>query len=134
MSMKTASLGQREIEIALFAGAALLAFVAIKGLKGAAAAAGSAVVDAATGAVVGVVDATGQTVGLPPLSDITTDAGVSRWIIDNPAGGQFEASRWSSASAYAHALFMDAGSGTAPPPLSKIAQTFPPYSGVSGDW
>ena len=132
--MSKVTLGQREMEIALIAGAVVLAFVAVKGLKGAAAAAGSAVVDAATGAVVGVVDATGQTVGLPKLSDITTDAGVARWIIDNPAGGQLSASKWSSAGAYWDAQFMDEGTGTAPPADSKIAQIFPPYSGVTGGW
>jgi hypothetical protein len=132
--MRAASLGEREVEIALVVGAAVVAFIAYKGIKGAAAAAGGAIVDAATGVVVGGTDAIGQGVGLPPLADITTDAGVARWIIDNPAGGQFEASKWSSASAYLQAQWMDEGSGTPPPPMSKIAQTFPGYSGVSGGW
>lgn len=132
--MTKATLGQREIEIILIAGAVAIAFMAVKGIKGAAAAAAGAVIDAATGAVTGGVDAVGQGVGLPALADITTDPGVSRWIIDNPAGGQYEASKWSSASAYMQAQFMDEGSGTSPPPISKIAQTFPPYSGVTGGW
>lgn len=116
-----------ESEIVLLALLGVGAFIAIKGIKGAATAAAGAVIDAG-GAVVGVVgDVAGQSVGLPALKDITTDPAVARWIIDNPAGGGFEASIWSSASALAHGLVMARYSGHPPPAGSKIAETFPAY-------
>lgn len=131
--MKTSSISQAEL--LMLAGLGVAAFVAVKGIRGAAAAAGGAIVDAASGAVVGVTDAAGQAVGLPALSDITTDPGVARWILDHPKGGQFAASKWASAGAYFDAQFLDEGSGTVPPdPLSKIYKLFPPFSGVSGSW
>ena len=123
-----------EMEVALIVGAIVIGYIAIKGIRGAAAGAAGAIVDAASGAVTGATDAAGQAVGLPALSDITTDASVARWIIDNPEGGEFAASKWSSLAAFTKAQFMDAGSGIAPPYGSKIAHVFPGYSGVVGTW
>lgn len=132
--MRAASLGEREVEIVLLIGAAVVAYVAYKGVRGVATEIPKILYDAAGNVIVGVTDATGQAVGLPPLADITIDAGVARWIWDNPAGGWFAASKWSSAGALWDAGFMDEGSGTPPPPDSKIAKVFPGYSGVSGGW
>lgn len=116
-----------ESEIVLLALLGVGAFIAVKGIKGAATAAAGAVIDAG-GAVVGVVgDVAGQGIGLPALRDITTDPKVARWIIDNPAGGTFEASIWSSASALVKGQLLPRWSGTPPPYGSKIAETFPAY-------
>lgn len=126
--------GITQVELIMLAVMGVGAFVAIKGIRGVASSAAGALVDAAGGVVTGTVDAAGQNVGLPALRDITDDPAVARWIIDNPAGGEFDASVWSSAYAFARAQFMDEGSGTPPPKGSKIAAKFPGYSGVVGSW
>lgn len=132
--MSKATLGQREMEIIMIAGAALVAFVAFKGVRGAAAAAAGAVVNVAGDVAAGTVDVVGQGIGLPALADITTDASVARWIIDNPEGGMLSASKWASAAAFAKAQFQYPGSGVAPPYGSKIAQVFPAYEYTSPEY
>lgn len=116
---------------------ALLYVLAKGGIKGAAASAAAAAAGAVVDAGVGVVDGTGQAIGLPALSDITTDPAVARWVIDAPNGGYFEASVWSSATALARGWAMDEGTGQAPPRGSKIEALFPvsvTTSGVVGGW
>lgn len=82
---------------------------------------------AASGEVVtGVVDESGQIIGLPALSDLTTDPYVARYIMDHPNGGQFAASVWSSLPALARAEFLPTYSGHMPDPGSLIYRKFPP--------
>lgn len=114
-----------ETEVLLLGGAALLLFIMVKGLNGAANAAAQALVNAAGGAITGTVDATGQAIGLPALADITTDANVARWIIDAPNGGTYQASIWSSAAALFNGELLPSGSGYNAPAGSKIATLFP---------
>lgn len=134
--MRAASLGEREVEIALIVGAAVVAFIAFKGIKGAAAAATGAVVDAAGGIITGADQAIGidGPLGFPPGFAGTNDAGVTRWIMDHPNGGYSSAVYRSTASALYGALRMDEGSGTMPPADSALYQMFPPFSGTSGSW
>lgn len=104
------------------------------GFANAAEKAGEGLVNAAGGLIKGGVDAVGQGVGLPALSDITTDPYVARYIMDHPAGGQIAATKYSSAAAYAGALWLDNYSGHTPPVGSKIATLFPPDAYSVGDW
>lgn len=76
--------------------------------------------------VKGVVDETGQQVGLPALSDMTTDPYVARYIMDHPNGGQIAASVWSSLPALARAEFLPQYSGHMPDVGSAIYKKFPP--------
>ena len=93
------------------------------GIANAAAGVGGAVVDAAGGVASGVVGGIGESVGLPTPAQTTTDAEVSRWIIDNY--GWLEASKWTGAPALARAMLMDAGTGKPPAPGTELAQRFP---------
>ena len=104
------------------------------GIGGAASAAGAGVVDAGVAfvggaataagtAASGAVGAIGATVGLPTPMQTTTDPRVARWIIDN--AGYWQASLWSGVPALWAASSLPAGSGTAPPPGSPIADAFP---------
>lgn len=74
----------------------------------------------------GVTDEAGQIIGLPALSDMTTDPYVARYIMDHPQGGQFSASVWSSLPALARAEFLPQYSGHMPPVGSLIYKKFPP--------
>lgn len=103
------------------------------GIANAAAGVGGAVVDAAGGVASGVVGGIGESVGLPTPAQTSTDAEVSRWIIDNY--GWFEASKWTGAPALARAMLMDAGTGKPPAPGTDLAQRFPPKATpTSGDF
>lgn len=113
------------------------------GVTNAAAAAGAAAVqavtDAAGGAVTGVVTGISQQVGLPTPAQAgqNDDPYIARWIIDQPSGGKFEASKWSTSSAFLNALTIDAGQGVAPPHDSPLWAMFGttvdvPASGTSG--
>ena len=114
-------------ELLLIAGVGLVLFVLMKGgIRNAAESIGSGIVNAAGGVVTGGVDTIGQGVGLPALSDITTDKYVARYIIDHPNGGTLAASKWASAAAFGAALFLDAWSGHMPPTGSAIYRAFPP--------
>lgn len=131
MAKRTVTVPINDATLLLGVGAVIALYIMAKGgIKGAAAAAAGAVVDAG----VAVVDETGQVVGLPALKDITTDPAVARWIIDNPQGGSFEASIWSSATALAKGQWMTKWSGKPPPAGSKIAQVFPPYTAPGDDY
>lgn len=92
------------------------------GIANAAKGAAGAAVDVAEGAAVGTVGAIGERFGLPTPDQTTTDPAVARWIIDNY--GQMEASKWSSAWAYARSQFMSEGSGVSPPAGSDLARYF----------
>jgi hypothetical protein len=92
------------------------------GISGAAQAIGAGAVNAADGIATGGMTAISEKTGLPTPAQTTTDPAISRWIIDNV--GHFEASKWSSAAAYAQALFLPAGSGTKPAPGSDLARQF----------
>ncbi len=82
---------------------------------------------AAGGEVVkGVVDESGQIIGLPALENMTNDPYVARYIMDHPNGGQLAASVWSSLPALARAEFLPTYSGHMPEPGSTIYQKFPP--------
>lgn len=98
------------------------------GIASAAGAAGAAavnaVVDAASGATQGVVNAVGAQVGLPQTAQLTDDPYVARWIIDSDQGGRFAASQWATSSAFINALTIDAGQGVAPPVNSPLWQMF----------
>ncbi len=76
--------------------------------------------------VTGVVDETGQTVGLPSLANMTSDPYVARYILDHPNGGQVAASVWASLPAFAQAQFLPTYSGHMPEYGSVIYQKFPP--------
>lgn len=76
--------------------------------------------------ITGVVDESGQAVGLPALTDMTTDPYVARYIMDHPNGGQLAASVWSSLSAFARAEFLPTYSGHMPDVGSAIYKKFPP--------
>lgn len=125
-------------ELIIVSGIALFLYLIMRnGVQGAANAATQAIVNAASGAVTGTVDATGQIIGLPPLDEITTDKYVSRYIIDHPDGGFFAASKWSSAAAFAAALALDQYSGHLPSDGSAILQAFPPAANtgsITGSW
>lgn len=95
------------------------------GLSKAASAAGAAAVDAVGDITSGAVGAVGAAVGLPTPEQTTTSAGVARWIIDHPAGGHFEASRWAGAPAYLTALTWANGSGSPPAAGTDLAARFP---------
>jgi hypothetical protein len=104
------------------------------GIAPAAASVGGAVVDAAGGLASGVVGGVGASVGLPTPAQTTTDAEVSRWIIDNY--GWLEASKWTGAPALMRAMAMDAGTGKPPPAGSDLARRFPikPPTLTTGDF
>lgn len=68
------------------------------------------------------------------LQKTKDDASIARYIIDHPQGGYIQAARWFSPSALKTAWDMASGSGTAPDPGSYLANLYPPFSGVSGDW
>lgn len=100
------------------------------GLSNAAIAAGEAAVgaisDAATGAVAGTASGIGKVVGLPGVTQTTDDPYIARWIIDQPNGGNFEASKWASSSAFLNALTIPEGQGSPPPagsPLWRFGDT-----------
>lgn len=78
---------------------------------------------AAQSAAVSTVGSIGAAVGLPTPAQTTTDPAVARWIMDNV--GYFEASRWSSAGAFAGAFGREQGSGSAPPAGSALARALP---------
>lgn len=119
-----------EVELLGIAALGILAYVWFKGgIANAAYSAGGAIVDAAGGVIAGGVDTIGQGVGLPPLSDVTTDPYVSRYLIDHPHGGQYVASKWSSAAAYAQAQFIAPGNGRPAPAGTAIAAQWPPFMG-----
>lgn len=119
-----------ETELLILGAIGIGVFVMMKGgFANAFQAIGAGAVDAVTGAAVGAVDATGQTIGLPALSDITTDPYVARYVMDHPDGGYLSASKWSSAAALVQAGFLDQYSGHVPPAGSKIYAVFPPSSG-----
>jgi len=98
------------------------------GLANAAAAIGEGAVgaigDVASGVTTGVVTGVSKQVGLPTPAQVTDDPAVSRWIIDSPKGGKYEASRWSTSSAFINALTMDEGTGFAPPRDSILWSLF----------
>ena len=127
--------GTRELSpvnvVALGAGAVLVLYVMRNGAAGAAKGLAHGAVGIATdiagGAVVGVLDGVSEAVGIPTPEETTTNPAVARYIIDHPQGGQVDASLWASATAYVKALFMDEGTGTPPPPNTKLAARFPPF-------
>lgn len=124
-----------EEELIILGVVGIAVYVFLKGgLFNAGAAIGSGIINAATGAVTGTVDATGQIVGLPALADITTDPYVARYIMDHPNGGKLAASKYASAAAFAGALWLDEWSGHTPPAGSKIEQLFPPDAYTAGSW
>lgn len=114
------------------------------GITNAAIAAGEAAVgaisDAASGAASGVVGAIGSGVGLPKPSQTTDDPYIARWIMDQPKGGRFEASKWATSSAFINAFTIDAGNGAAPahdsPLWAMFGDTFDMDYGTAapGDW
>lgn len=119
-----------EDEVIAIAVLGIIGFVIYKGgIANAAAAITGGIVNAAGSVVTGSVDGIGQAVGLPALADITTDPAVARYIIDQNSGGQFVASKYSSAAAYAKAQLMPAGSGVPPAPNTALATLFPPLVG-----
>jgi len=129
--------------LVMMAGAGVLLYIVYKGsvskaIGTLATTAGEAAVTAAGGLVVGTVTGASNVVGLPTPAQTATDPAVARWIMDDPRGGQFAASKWASFPAYAQALMMPAGSGRAPAPGSAVAAQFPPYidvgHGASGSW
>lgn len=136
--MSNQSVPMNSATLALGVGVVALLYVLMKGgVRNAAASAAEAAAGAVVDVGVGVVDGTGQAVGLPPLADITTDPAVARWIIDAPNGGYWEASFWSSATALARGWAMAEGTGKPPPRGSRIEELFPTsvnVSGVSGGW
>lgn len=120
-----------ESELLILGGVGLLVYVLMKGgVANAFQSIGSGLVNAAGGAAVGAVDATGQAVGLPALSDITTDPYVARYIMDHPDGGWLSASKWSSAAALAQGTMLPQYSGHIPDETrnAKIYALFPPYA------
>lgn len=125
-------------ELLVLGGLGVLVYMYFRGLGGVAEDVGRAVPKIIGGVFKGAIDETGQAIGLPALSDITTDPGVARWIIDAPRGGYLAASEWSSAAALFKATTMPAGSGTPPAANSKIGQLFPPViesaGGATGAW
>jgi hypothetical protein len=131
-----------ENELLILGGLGVLAFIMYNGGLGGAAAkigeqAAKALVDAAGGAAAGVIDGVGQGIGLPPLEMNTRDPLVARYILDDPRGGYWEASKYSSAYAFSTALTLPAGWGTPPPPNTPLATIFPPpifTGGATGDW
>ena len=124
--------------VAILAGVGALGIAALyvwrKGsLNAAGQSLGTAAVEAASGVVQGIGQATGQvftqgvgavgsSVGLPTPSETVDDARVVRWIIDNV--GYFEGSKWGTAAAFWSALMMADGSGVPPPAGSAAALAF----------
>lgn len=90
-----------------------------RGIAGAAKDIGGAAVDVAGGVATGVLDGVSGAIGVPGVSDTTTDPAVSRYVIDR--AGHYQASIWSGVPAYLRALTMSAGSGTPPPGGTKLA-------------
>lgn len=88
------------------------------GLANAAAAIGEgavgAITNAASGVTTGVVTGVSKTVGLPTPSETTDDPYIARWIIDQPNGGKFEASKYATSSAFINALTIPEGQGAPP--------------------
>lgn len=123
--MRASSLGEDEGALLLIGIAAVVGYVLYKGSIA------KALVDAGNGAITGVVNQAGSVVGLPTTDQVTTDPHVARYIIDatNQYGGQFMASKWSSAGAYAQAQMLPAGSGYPPPANTQLAAMFPPLVG-----
>lgn len=120
---------------AIVAGVAGLTVVALYivakgGAKGAATAAGAAVVnagiDVAGGLATGAVTATSEAVGLPTPAETTTDPAVARWLIDTH--GYFTASKWAGLPALIKGAAMDAGTGTPPPAGSPMLKALPPVA------
>jgi hypothetical protein len=112
--------------IVLVGGGLLLLWIITRGPAKFAGDVARGVVAAGGEVATGVVDETGQIIGLPALSDMTTDPYVARYIIDHPNGGQLEASVWSSLSALARAEFLPQYSGHMPDVGSAIYKKFPP--------
>lgn len=122
--------------VTIGAGAVLVLYVLRNGVKGAAHDIGEGavdlVVDTAGGVAGGVIDGVSTAAGIPTTQDTTTNPAVARYIMDHQQGGQLQASLWSGAPAYMKALFMDPGTGTPPPPGTKLAARFPPP--FDSDW
>jgi hypothetical protein len=117
--------------LALGAGAIVLWIIWKGGIAKAAGAltstAAETAAQAAGGIVTGTATGVSEVIGLPTPADVTNDSRVARWVIDYPTtGGYFAASEWSSAPAFAEALFLPQGSGIAPPAGTKLAAKFPP--------
>jgi hypothetical protein len=107
-------------------GSAVLALVAV-GVAGAAALwvwKKGGVFGALNAGLTGAVDTASEALGIPTTKQTTTDAGVARWLIDY--FGQYEASKWASAYAYARAQLMSAGTGTPPASDSPVGIEFLP--------
>lgn len=120
-------IGEVEL-VALGIGAAVLFVLWKGGIANAAAAvaeaAVNAVANAASGATTGVVNAIGSKVGIPTTDELTDDPYYARWIIDQPKGGLYQASLWSTSSAYLNALTISAGGGDAPARTSSLWARF----------
>lgn len=113
------------------------AFVAVKGLRGAVGAAGGAIVDAAGAVILGADDALGlpkDIMDFPPGFAGISDPKIARYVWDHPNGGLSSVLYRATYSATTGAARMPEGSGTAPPAGSALAELFPPFSGVVGDW
>lgn len=136
--------GFNEGELVIFGGLAFIAWVVFKGgINGAAQAAGQAAVEAVKnavqGGVTGAVNAVGSNVGLPTSNETTDDPYVSRWIMDAEGGGKFEASKWSTSSAFLNAMTIRTGDGIPPIEGTAMRQLFPRAGdvidmGVGGKW
>lgn len=131
----------RNQQLMLVGGAAFVLWLLYRNLPQVAGAAAQkaaeAAANAAGGIVTGAVTGISQQFGLPTPSDTTDDPYVVRWLIDDPRGGEWEASKWASAAAFARAQFLPSGSGRPPPQGTKLAMAFPPYintGGASGSW
>lgn len=129
--------GFSESDLMLWAGLGILGFVIYKGglakaLASLTSTAAQAAVNAAGGAVTGTVTGVSEVVGLPTPEQTTTDPYVARYIIDDPRGGYYAASKWASAPALVAAIGMPAGSGHEPPQGSAVAHAFPPYIDLAG--
>lgn len=115
-------------QLLLYGGLALVLYTVYQGgLRRAAEAAARAAGNAVVGAAEGGVNAVGDIFGLPTTHDVTPDPRVARWLIDDPRGGYFEASRWATPLAIVRALRLSVGSGSPPPSGTALSRAFPPY-------